>query len=62
MSCEHKLWTFGQVATCEDCGKTQREIDLENTLSEVLACFRDEDVTITEEMKARWLKTLGPED
>lgn len=39
--------------------KTPREIELETTLSEVLACFRDEDVTITEEMKARWLQTLN---
>lgn len=58
MICEHKLWTFGQVATCEECGKTQREIDLENTLSEVLACFRDEDVTVTVKMKERWHNVL----
>ena len=58
MICEHKLWTFGQAATCEECGKTQREIDLESTLSEVLACFRDEDVTVTDEMKERWHNVL----
>lgn len=58
MICEHKLWTFGQAATCEDCGKTQREIDLESTLSEVLACFRDEDVTVTDEMKEHWHSVL----
>lgn len=58
MNHEHKLWTFGQAATCEECGKTQREIDLESALSEVLACFRDEDVTVTEEMKERWHNVL----
>ena len=60
MICEHRYWAFENARShCHSCGKTRREIALEETLSEVLACFRDEDVTITEEMKARWLQTLN---
>ena len=56
--CDHTFLPIGGEE-CAWCRKTPREIELETTLSEVLAVFRDEDVTITEEMKARWLQTLN---
>lgn len=60
MICKHEYWSFENPhPSGTQCDKTRREIELETTLSEVLAVFRDEDVTITEEMKARWLRTLN---
>ena len=58
MICKHEYWTFStnrphNHCLCHSCGKTKREIDLEEALSEVLSVFRDEDVTITEEMRER---------
>ena len=58
-SCGRDLYRTVPRSYCTQCDKTSREIELETTLSEVLAVFRDEDVTITEEMKARWLQTLN---
>ena len=60
MICEHKLVNlpFSYQKHCTECGKSEREIELEKALSEVLACFRDEDVTVTDEMKERWHNVL----
>lgn len=61
MICKHKEidnLPFHNQKHCLCCGKSEREIELENTLSEVLACFRDEDVTVTDEVKERWHNVL----
>ena len=60
MICEHNFINlpFHAQRHCSESGKSEREIQLEETLSEVLACFRDEDVTVTDETKERWLNVL----
>ena len=60
MICEHNFVNlpFHSQQHCSECGKSEREVQLEETLSEVLACFRDEDVTVTDETKERWLGVL----
>ena len=61
MICKHKEidnLPFHNQKHCLCCGKSEREIELENTLSEVLSIFRDEDVVVSDEMKSRWLAIL----
>ena len=60
MICEHNFVNlpFHAQRHCSECGKSEREIQLEETLSEVLTVFRDEDVHVTEEMREGWLKVL----
>ena len=61
MICKHKEIDNLPLHNQKHClcyGKSEREIELENTLSEVLACFRDEDVHVTQEMKERWHKAM----